>query len=202
MRTIDSSYDIRRYDPTVDRTVGFRPATLDDLERLHAWLNRDHVLPYWQLDEPLPVFERTLREKLADDHLTPYMGCLDGVPMSYFESYWAADDALADYCDPAPADRGVHLLIGPPEYLGHGYAAPLLRAMTALQLRHPETDRIWTEPDVRNERVHRVFRTVGFEPVRELAMEEKDALLMRCTAETLRDYDDARADAERGEVSP
>lgn len=199
MTTIDATYDIRRYDPTADRTVGFRPATMADLERLHAWLNHEHVLPYWQLDDPLPVFRETLREKLDDDdHLTPYVGCLDGVPMSYFESYWAADDVLADHCDPDPADRGVHLLIGPPEFLGHGYAAPLLRTMTALQLRHPETDRVWTEPDVRNDRVIHVFEQVGFEPHREIAMAEKDALLMSCTPETFRDVD-AVAD-ERTEV--
>lgn len=189
---VAGDYHLRRYDPTIDRTVGFRPATTDDLERLHAWLNSDHVLPYWQLDEPLPRFRETLVEKLEDAHMTPYVGCLDGVPMSYFESYWAADDLVADHCDPDPADRGVHLLIGPEEYLGRGYAAPLLRAMTALQFRHRETGCVWTEPDARNDRAIHVFETVGFEPVSEVAMDEKDALLMRCTRDSFRDVDAAR----------
>jgi RimJ/RimL family protein N-acetyltransferase len=183
--------DFRRPGPTNDSTDEFRPAEPRDLERLHAWLNSDHVLPYWQLDDPLPVFSEHLEEKLADDHMTPYIGCLDGVPMSYWESYWAADDVIANYCDPTPADQGIHLLIGPEEYLGHGYAEPLLRAMTAFQFRHHETDRVWTEPDVRNDVVVHVFEQVGFEPLREIEMEEagKTALLMECTRESFRDLD-------------
>jgi len=79
-----------------------------------------------------------------------------------------------------PPIKGVHLLIGPPEYLENGYAVPLLRAMTAFQFRHPETDRVVAEPDVRNERVIGVFERCGFEPHREIAMDEKDALLVVC----------------------
>lgn len=200
---VAGAYDFRRHDPTVDRTVGFRPAEPRDLERLHAWLNSDHVLPYWQLDDPLPVFQDHLEEKLADDHMTPYIGCLDGVPMSYWESYWAADDVLAGYCDPDPADQGIHLLIGPEEYLGHGYAEPLLRAMTAFQFRHAETDRVWTEPDVRNDVVVHVFEQVGFEPVRTVEMEEadKEALVMACTRESFRDIDDVTGGEAPAEVS-
>jgi RimJ/RimL family protein N-acetyltransferase len=177
-------YDYARHDPSIDREIAFRPAALDrDLGRLHAWFNGDHVLPYWRLDEPLPVVRSELADKLADDHLTPYVGALDGVPMSYWERYWAADDALADHYDAAPADQGVHLLIGPPEYLENGYAVPLLRAMTAFQFRHPETDRVVAEPDVRNERVIGVFERCGFEPHREIAMDGKDALLVVCERE-------------------
>ena len=174
-------YEYARHDPSIDREIAFRPVEMGrDLHRLHAWLNSDHVLPYWRLDDPLPVFRSEMTEKLADDHLTPYVGALDGVPMSYWERYWAADDSLADHYDADPADQGVHLLVGPPEYLGCGYAEPLLRAMTAFQFAHPETDRVVTEPDVRNDRAIHVFERCGFEPRREIALEEKDALFMVC----------------------
>lgn len=181
---VAAPYDYERDERSIDRHVGFRPVRLEaDLGRLHAWLNSDHVLPYWQLDDPLPVFRKKLAEKLADGHLTPYLGCLDHTPMSYWERYWAADDVIADYYDADPADQGIHLLIGPPEYLGEGYAEPLLRAMTAFQFRHPETRRVVTEPDVRNDVVIHVFEACGFEPVREISMDEKEALLMVCERE-------------------
>lgn len=179
-----SNDDYRTYDPTLERTIAFRRASMErDLERLHAWLNAEHVLPYWQLNDPLPEFRAAFREKLDDEHLVPYIGSLDHVPMSYWECYWAADDELAGYCDTDPTDQGIHLLIGPQEYLGKGYAIPLVRAVTEMQFTHPETDRILTEPDVRNETVIHVFEECGFEPRRKLELPEKDALLLVCERE-------------------
>lgn len=181
--TIATDYDYQTYDRSIEKTVSLRQASLErDLGRLHAWLGSEHVKPYWQLDLPLPAFRDRLAEKLADDHLTPYVGCLDHVPMSYWECYWAADDDVANHYDAEPADQGVHLLIGPEEYLGHGYALPLLRAVVAMQFRHSETDRVVAEPDARNERVVHVFEECGFESRKEFRFDEaeKDALLLVC----------------------
>ncbi|MFC6993285.1 GNAT family N-acetyltransferase [Haladaptatus sp. GCM10025707] len=182
----DSPYDFQTFDAGIDRTISLRPVTLArDLHRLHAWLGRDHVKPYWQLDLPLAAFRDRLAEKLDDSHLTPYIGCLDHVPMSYWECYWAADDDLTNHYDAAPTDQGVHLLIGPEEYLGKGYSLSLLRAVVAMQFRHAETDRVVAEPDVRNDRVIHVFEACGFEPREEFhfAEAEKEALLMVCERE-------------------
>ncbi|ELZ31524.1 siderophore biosynthesis protein [Halogeometricum pallidum JCM 14848] len=179
-------YDYRRYDAERDRTVSLRPATLErDFGRLHAWLGYDHVKPYWQLDLPPSEFRERLAEKLSDDHLTPYVGCLDHVPMSYWECYRAADDDVANHYDARPSDRGVHLLIGPPEYLGHGYALPLLRAAVAMQFENSDAERVIAEPDARNERVIRVFERCGFESEKQFHFEEagKDAVLMVCERE-------------------
>ena len=178
----DAGYELRRRDPSIDREIAFRRARPADVGRLHAWLNREHVLPYWRLDDPLPAFRRAFDAKLDDDHLAPYVGCLDRVPMSYWERYWAAEDPVADHYDARPADQGLHLLIGPPEYLGEGYAAPLLRAMTALAFRHPGTERVIAEPDARNERAIRAFEACGYEPAFEFEFpaEEKEAALVIC----------------------
>lgn len=184
--TIAADYDYRTYDRSIEKTISLRQATLErDLGRLHAWLGSDHVKPYWQLDLPLPAFHDRLAEKLADDHLTPYVGCLDYVPMSYWECYWAADDDVANHYDAHPADQGVHLLIGPEEYLGNGYALPLMRAVVAMQFRHPDTNRVIAEPDARNERAIRVFERCEFESRKEFHFNEaeKDALLMMCNRE-------------------
>lgn len=184
--TVANEYDHRRYDVRIDREIAFRPAAMErDLGRLHRWLNSSHVLPYWELDEALPAFERTLSKKFDDDHLTPYIGCLDHVPMSYWEAYWTSEDPLANHYDACPSDRGIHLLIGPSEYIGKGYAAPLLREMTALQFAHPDTERVVAEPDARNDRAIAVFEECGFEPRFGFEFDEegKEALLVVCDRE-------------------
>ena len=183
---IAADYDYQAHDRRIDRTISLRQATLErDLGRLHAWLGSEHVKPYWQLDLPLPAFRDRLVSKLSDDHLTPYVGCLDHVPMSYWECYRTAENDVANHYDAAPTDRGVHLLIGPEEYLGRGYARPLLRAVVAMQFRDPETERVIAEPDARNDRAIAVFEDCGFEPRREFRFEEaeKDAVLVVCERE-------------------
>ncbi|WP_435102646.1 GNAT family N-acetyltransferase [Halarchaeum sp. P4] len=193
--TVYDDYAYQTDDRSIERHVALRPASeARDLGRLHRWLGSEHVKPYWQLDLPLPEFRERLREKLEDDHLTPYIGCLDHVPMSYWECYWAAADDVAAHYDADPADRGIHLLIGPTEYLGRGYAVPLLRAVTAMQFRHPETDRVVAEPDARNDAAIRVFEQAGFrdEGTFHFPEAEKDARLMVCERA---DFEAGRADA-------
>ncbi|QLG49968.1 GNAT family N-acetyltransferase [Natrinema halophilum] len=206
--TVVSVYDFEYYDETIDRHIGFRPVSLErDLGRLHAWFGSPHVKPYWDLDEPLLAFRETLRQKLADDHRTLYVGCLDHVPMSYWERYWAAADDLAAYYDAEPADQGVHLLFGPEEYLGEGYAAPLLRTMMALQFSHPETDRLVAEPDARNEAVLATAEQCGWDLRREFEFEAEDktAVFAVCTRDRFEREiwppTAAEADARSPEVS-
>ncbi|ELY93555.1 siderophore biosynthesis protein [Natrialba chahannaoensis JCM 10990] len=196
-------YEYQTHDRSIDRTVTLRQASMErDLGRLHRWLGSDHVKPYWQLDLPLPAFRRTIREKQASDHLTPYIGCLDFVPMSYWECYWAAEDDIANHYDAGPSDQGVHLLIGPEEYLGQGYAFSLLRAVVAMQFRHPGTERVIAEPDARNDRAISVFEQCGFEPRGEFYFEEveKDALLLVCERDRFESevLDDATAAPTQG----
>lgn len=182
---VTSEYSYQTTDEETGKTISFREVSLPrDLGRLHTWLNSDHVLPYWQQDDPLPQVRDTIERRAENEDQTLYIGYLDHTPMSYWESYWAARDRIGEYYDAAPTDQGTHLLIGPPEFLGQGYATPLLKAMTAFQFQHPETERVVTEPDVRNERAIRAFENCGFEPRHEVDLPDKTGLLMICRRDT------------------
>jgi len=184
--TIRSDYTFQRYDRSVERTISFRPVAMGrDLGRLHTWLGYDHVAEFWGLDMPLPAFRDHLAEKLAEDYLTPYIGYIDHVPMSYWEIYWPSEYELDDYYDAEPGDRAGHLLIGPPEYVRSGYARAMWRAMGTMLFSHPGTERVVGEPDVDNDVVIHLMEQCGFEPRKEFYFEEanKDALLMVCDPE-------------------
>jgi acetyl CoA:N6-hydroxylysine acetyl transferase len=194
--TIRSNYAFQRYDQDIERTVSFRPVELErDLGRLHTWLGYDHVAEFWKLDLPLPEFRDHLAGKLAEDHLTPYIGYLDHVPMSYWEIYWPSEYELDDHYDARPGDRAGHLLIGPPEYVQNGYARFLWRAMGTMLFSHPGTERVVGEPAADNEVVIHFLEQCGFEPRKEFYFEaaDKDALLMVCEQADFEDalFDDA-----------
>jgi acetyl CoA:N6-hydroxylysine acetyl transferase len=185
VRPRNSTLAHRVFDGEIGGEISFRPATIEeDLERVHAWMNEPHVIPFWQMAWPVEKIERYLRDLLDDPHVTPYIGLLDGEPMSYWEAYRAADDVVAT-CYPAERDdQGVHLLIGPPEFVGKGYALPLLRAMVSFQFRHDATRRVVAEPDIRNERMIHVFERCAFEFQREIDLPDKRAALMFCHRES------------------
>ncbi|NUN67244.1 acetyltransferase (plasmid) [Pseudanabaena biceps] len=175
----ETSYAV--YDPTIQKEISFRPVTLaEDLERIHQWMNHPHVIPFWKLNFSLEKMHAHLTKAIADPHQTLYIGCLDGVPMSYWESYWAIDDIIANYYPAAKFDQGIHLLIGETQFLGQGLALPLLRAMAMFQFQTLETQKIVTEPDARNMKMIYIFKKCGFEFQKEINLPDKTGALMFC----------------------
>jgi acetyl CoA:N6-hydroxylysine acetyl transferase len=160
--------------------ASFRPLDPDaDLELVHGWMHQPHVVPFWRLDLPRDRLAGYLRRAAGDEHQQVLLGCVDGEPVSYWEVYWAARDLLAGYYPAAPADQGVHLLIGPPERTGQGLGRKLLAAVVAWQFtREPATARVVAEPDVRNTRMIHVFQRCGFRRAGELDLPDKRAALM------------------------
>lgn len=169
------------YDSTICQTIAFRLVSLEqDLPLIHNWMNQPHVIPFWHLALSLEDMHKHLEKAIADTHQTLYIGMLNGVPMSYWEAYWSANDIVAQHYAADPADQGIHLFIGEPEFLGKGYALPLLRAMTHFQLQHTETQKIVAEPDIRNYKMIHVFERCGFEFQKAIALPDKTAALMFC----------------------
>ncbi|MBO8164005.1 MAG: acetyltransferase [Brevibacillus sp.] len=176
------SYPFQTNDPRIGKTIAFRKVSLEqDFERLYAWHHEPHVIPYWNLNVSREKYLAHLEAFLANPNQTLYIGMLDGVPMSYFEAYWVKGDIIGEYYDAHPADQGIHLLIGPPEYVGKGYALPLLQAMVRFLLKHAETEKIVAEPDIRNKKMIHIFEKCGFTFQKEVPLPDKTGALMFCS---------------------
>ncbi|WP_202410648.1 GNAT family N-acetyltransferase [Halobacillus litoralis] len=173
-------FDCEVYDPAIARMLAFRKAQEEDGPLVHTWMNEEHVHPFWQLNLPWAAFQPHFHRALHDPHQTLYIGFMDGAAMSYWEAYWVKGDVVEDYYDPSPFDQGIHLLIGEKDFLGHGYALPLLKTMVRYQFRHQDTTKVVAEPDIRNEKMIHVFQACGFKPVEPITLPDKEALLMFC----------------------
>ncbi|MDA8354633.1 MAG: GNAT family N-acetyltransferase [Firmicutes bacterium] len=174
-----------RVHPAIGRRISFRRVELErDLDRLHRWHHEPHVIPFWNLNISLEKYRQHLTSFLADTHQSLHIGMLDGTPMSYWETYWAKDDILGNYYDWHPEDQGVHLLIGPPSFLGKGYALPLLQTITHWLFQHEPTEKVVAEPDVRNAKMIHIFEKCGFRFQREIDLPDKRAALLFCSRES------------------
>lgn len=177
----DSRHVWEKFNQNIDKTITFHPVVLEaDLPLIHNWMNQPHVIPFWNLALDLESMKKHLQNALSDTHQSLYIGCLDGVPMSYWETYWVAGDIVAKAYEFHPEDRGIHLLIGEPNFLGKGYALPLLHAMTEFLFQHSATEKVIAEPDIRNSKMIHVFTRCGFELQREIELPDKRAALMFC----------------------
>lgn len=172
------------YDREVNQTISFVKAALErDIVILHKWHQEPHVIPFWNLNIPFEKYRSHLKGFLSDPHQTLFLGLLNGVPMSYWEAYWVQGDVVESCYDPHPEDRGIHLLIGEPDYLGKGYALPLLRAMVHFQFLHQSTDKVIAEPDIRNKKMIHIFEQCGFEKIKPIELPDKTGMLMFCQRE-------------------
>lgn len=177
----NSRYVWEIFDPNIAKRIAFRPVVLDeDLVLIHNWMNQPHIIPFWNLALDLESMQKHLESALTDTHQTLYIGCLDSIPMSYWEAYWVAGDIVAKSYEFHPEDQGIHLLIGEQSFLGKGYAFPLLRAMTSFLFQHSATKKVIAEPDIRNSKMIHVFARCGFELQREIDLPDKRAALMFC----------------------
>lgn len=161
-------------------TIGFRPLTVGDLPLLAAWLEQDHVRPWW----PPPP------EGLAA-HYGPALGgreptdlhliLLDERPVGMLETYLVADypeyDALLHV---GPGVAGIDLLLGEPDAIGRGIGPRVIAAFAR--------DRVFANPDVRacvagvdvhNRRSLRAFAKAGFRAVFDYEEEGRPHRLLR-----------------------
>ncbi|MER5884958.1 GNAT family N-acetyltransferase [Streptomyces sp. NPDC001941] len=162
-----TAFTLRPVDPGRDRDL------------VHGWMNDPEVARFWEMAQPAPRIEAYLRRQVLSAHSTPYLGCLDGEAMSYWELYRADLDPLAVHYPARPRDAGVHLLLGTSRFRGRGLGARLLRAVSDWQLSvEAYAERVVAEPDVRNTRSVRAFERAGFRRVRDLDLPDKRAAFM------------------------
>ncbi|WP_020573966.1 GNAT family N-acetyltransferase [Actinopolymorpha alba] len=169
-----------------------RHAIAGDLDVLVTWMNDPAVDAYWKLAGPRERTAAHLRAQKEAGHVTSLLGCLDGVPMSYWEVYWADLDPLSAAYPARAYDGGIHLLLGPATARGRGLGATLLRDVSdRMFAAAPACERIVAEPDIRNRPSIGAFERAGFQRQADLALPDKWAALMVRERTTISTEEDA-----------
>lgn len=111
--------------------IEFRPLQIADLPRLHAWFNREHVVPGWGgVQRTLQQVEQEYGAYIAGVvPISAYVVIVDGRPvgMMAWERFGDFPDLAATYRVDDPDAANCDILIGEPDAAHRGLGAPIIR---------------------------------------------------------------------------
>ena len=134
---------------------------------LHDWLNRPHIVEWWDADEARPtlaeVQEQYLPRVRAKEAVTPYIAMLGTEPIGYAQSYVALGSGGGWWEDETdPGVRGIDQSLANPSQLGKGLGTKLVRALVELLFADAAVTKIQTDPAPSNLRAIRCYEKAGF----------------------------------------
>jgi hypothetical protein len=155
-----------------------------DAATIHSWVSRPYAR-YWDMGQLDATEVRKAYAALEDDpHHHAFVGTYRDEPAFLFEVYNPSHHELAQHFRVLPGDVGMHVLVGPPPATPvHGFTLAVMRVVLDHCFGRPHVSRVVVEPDVRNDRIHRLNAAVGFRPERQVDLSDKRALLSFCAHE-------------------
>ncbi len=170
----------RRYSYSLGQEISFRSVCPEsDLNLVHQWMNQARVAEFWELDKPLEELETYLTNLHHDPHQYAIIAEIDGEAFGYFELYWAKEDRLGPFYEAGDYDRGIHLLIGNPDYLGSRFWQVWGRYLTQYCfLENNLTQAVVGEPRVDNMAMVRIWEYFGFKQLKTFHFPHKHAALV------------------------
>ncbi len=143
--------------------LSLRPLRIpDDAPVIHAWVRGERARFWGMQGLDVEGVADAYRAILEPSHVRAYVGLHEGRPAFLVETYRPALDRLRDYYDAGPGDRGMHVLVAPPERRVPGFTWAVFRTVMDFLFADPETDRVVVEPDARNPEIHALNYRAGF----------------------------------------
>lgn len=156
----------------------------DDMALLYKWMHSEHVIPQWQLNEPMDKLSAFFEKMLADDHQRLYLVMLEGKPIGYTEIYEAYRDRLARYYEADKDDLGWHLLLGELSAFGKGHLRAIAAMLNHFIFQNTSAKKIVGEPDKNVKPYAKAAEDFAYIAQGELVMPEKTATLYFCNKDS------------------
>lgn len=150
---------------------------------LTDWVNRDYAY-YWGMKN---TSEKQVRKFYCDlESLHPgsiFIGLHQQRPVFLLECYQAQNDIIGQYYPVLPDDYGMHILVSPPSVQIRNFTWGIFQIILEFIFSDPKVGRIVVEPDIHNEKIHRLNKRAGFVYQQKLQLPNKIAWLAFCLRE-------------------
>lgn len=165
------TFGLRLLDPRYDSGV------------LHRWVTQPHARFWGMQSHSQKAVADFYRDLLEQHPRGAYLGLYRDRPAFLLERYQALHDPVGA-CYPARQDDfGMHILVAPPQQALSGFTWAIFQTIVEFMFSDPQVARIVVEPDVRNEKIHRLNKRAGFAYQHQIALPNKTAWLAFCTRE-------------------
>lgn len=159
-----------------------RPFSLEeDTNFLHEWVNQPYAQYWGMLNSSLQDVKDAYRDLLATPGYEIYTAFWQGKPIFITECYDPTHDLLASYYQVQPGDRGMHVLVAPPDKNIKGFTWAVFTTIMELLFANKTVKRVVVEPDLRNDKIHVLNKKAGFVYDKVLELPHKTAHLAFCT---------------------
>lgn len=169
-------------------TFSLRPMQAADAALIHSWVTRDYARFWGMQNDTLEQVAAFYHGLTANNPHAALIGCCEGQPVFLMECYRASEDEIGRFYAAAPDDYGMHILIAPASTPIPQFSWQVFTVAMGYLFSLPQVGRVVVEPDVRNEKIHRLNKRAGFRYQHTLDLGHKTAWLAFCQRE---DYQQA-----------
>lgn len=161
--------------------LSLRPLDLEfDSVLIHRWVIQPYA-QYWGMQEyTLMDVKSTYEAIVTTGHHKVFIGSYNNTPAFLMEFYEASKDRISDYYDVKEGDYGMHILVAPVEKRIPNFTWHVFATVLDYFFSQEVVERIVVEPDVHNEKIHKLNKKAGFCYDKEIELPEKLAALAFC----------------------
>lgn len=173
--------------PAGDFTL--RTMKADDAPLIHRWVTQEYARFWGMQNDTLQQVADFYQQLTASDPQAAIIGLCNNEPVFLMEFYRAQQDEVGKHYPARADDYGMHILLAPAHKPLPQFSWQVFSTVMDYLFSLPQVQRVVVEPDVRNEKIHRLNKRAGFRYQHTIDMGHKTAWLAFCQRE---DYQQAQ----------
>lgn len=157
-----------------------------DINTLFGWTSQAYAKFWGHLNSSIEDLKADYEQLISSGHTRCYLGYVNQSVQFFLEIYEPEHDDIAQHYEVCPGDIGLHILIAPAERPLHGFTQHIFSVCMEFLFAHEQVQRVVVEPDIHNDKIHKINQCAGFIHERIVDLGHKHAFLGFCDREAFK----------------